>query len=236
MTKTPPKDCADCSSFESSIFCSLHAKDLSQIDTNKNHKQFKRHSIIFNEGSKPEGVFCIQSGKVKIYRSNSNGEQYIVRLANGGDLLGYRSLITNEPYQASAEALDDIECCFIPRNTILSALENNPATTFKLFEKVARELGKAEGQIIRIAHKTIRARMAELLLDLQFRFGEKSENGIVIDLNLTRAEMANLIGTTQESMIRLISSFKTEGLIKAAGRKITILDAASLSEIAQIDD
>lgn len=167
---------------------------------------------------------------------DAEGHQQIVRLAGPGDLLGYRCLLADEPYSATAETLEEANLCFIDKKTFFHVLETHPSTAFHVMTALAHDLRCAEEKMTNMVHKNVRERLAELFLAFKTKYGEKSKGGIKLNISLTREEMAELIGTTQESVIRLISEFKGEQLISVKGREITLLDIPTLTTTANLVD
>lgn len=234
--KLPSVHCQTCHSRGKSVFCDLSADHLKEIDGAKTTNHYKPHQVVFYEANQPYGLYCIASGKVKVYKMDPQGHQQIVRLAGPGDLLGYRCLLGGEPYSATAETLEEAEICFVDKRTFFHVLETHPITAFHVLSLLSKDLGRAESQMVNLVHKNIRERLAELLLVFEKRYGEKTKNGIRINLSLTREELAELIGTTQESVIRLITEFKEDGLIGVEGRQITLLDIPGLAETANLPE
>ncbi len=234
MPKIPSLRCQTCNSREKSVFCDLSAEHLKEIDGAKTTNYYKRHQVVFYEGNQPYGLYCVSFGKIKIYKVDEQGHQQIVRLAGAGDILGYRCLLSDQPYSATAEAIEDSEICFVDKNTFFHLLETHPTTAFHVMSKLAEDLGQAEKQMINIVHKNIRERLAELFLIFEKKYGEKSSSGVRLNISLTREELAELIGTTQESVIRLMSEFKQDGLISVDGRTVTILNKKKLTETANL--
>jgi len=234
--KPIPIHCKTCSTRGKSVFCDLSSDHLQEIDTAKTTNDYRPHQVIFYEGNQPYGLYCINSGKVKIYKMDADGHQQIVRLAGPGDIMGYRCLLAGQPYTATAETLEEAHVCFVDKKTFFHVLETHPATAFHVMTLLAGDLGKAEQQITNIVHKNIRERLAELLLVFKSKYGEKGKTGIKLNINLTREELAELIGTTQESVIRLISEFKQDKLIAVAGREITLIDLPKIIQTANLAD
>jgi CRP/FNR family transcriptional regulator len=154
-------------------------------------------------------------------------------MAHDGDLLGYRALLTNERYNASAVALDDCSLCFIPRDTFFSILKNNPGLSFEIIKMLSVELRKAEQKITDLAQRPVRERMAEALLFLKETYGLEADNA-AINVVLSREDIANLVGTATETAIRLLSEFKHDGIVEFVGKKIKILDPDKLIKTAGI--
>lgn len=234
--KTHPLHCQTCKSRDTSVFCDLGEAHLKEIDSAKTTNHYKPKQIVFYEGNIPYGLYCVTSGKIKVYKMDAEGHQQIVRLAGPGDILGYRCLLADEPYSATAETLEEAEICFLDKKTFVHILETHPMTASHVLRSLAKDLGHAESQMVGLVHKNIRERLAELFLIFQKKYGEKVSNGTHLKISLTREELAELIGTTQESVIRLITEFKQDGLISVDGRNITLLDTKKLIETANIPE
>ena len=229
-----PIHCETCETRGKSVFCDLSEHHLRELDDAKTANTFKPKQTIFYEGNEPLGLYCISSGKVKIFKTDADGNQQIVRLAGSSDILGYRALLAGETYHATAEALEESRICFIDRNTFTHVLKTHPKTAFEVMTLLATDLGSAEENVVRVAHRSVKERLAELLLILRTKYGSKNASGVHLNISLTRQEIADLIGTTQESAIRLISEFKQSGLIQVEKRDITLVDIEKLVEIAHI--
>lgn len=236
QTRIQAHHCDTCRSRGQGVFCDLSREHLESIDRAKTTNRYQPRQVIFYEGNKPFGLYCISSGKVKIYKIDPDGHQQIVRLAGPGDVIGYRCLLSDQAYSATAETLEDAEVCFVDKNTFLHVLETHPSTAFHVMSALATDLGRAEQQIVNLTHKNIRERLAELFLVFEKKYGEKVGKNVRLNILLTREELAELIGTTQESLIRLISEFKQDGLIAVDGRAITLLNIPKLVETANLPE
>ncbi|MCS6966173.1 MAG: Crp/Fnr family transcriptional regulator [Candidatus Kapabacteria bacterium] len=217
-----------------SVFDALHGGETEVLDESKGCYFYRRGEVIFHEGSYPAGVYCIHQGAVKLYRSDSMGNLVIVRLAKQGDLLGYRALLSNERYTATAEALEDTVLCFVPRATFFELLRQNSDLMAAVTELLARDLRTAESRLASLAQKTVPQRLAEILLYLRELFGE-DEHG-VLKTSMTRRELAELVGTAPETVIRLLSDFQRKRLIAVDHRHIRILQPSGLAHVAELYD
>ena len=179
-----------------------------------------------------KGFFCVQKGIVKIYKTGFDGKEQIVRFAQSGDIIGYRSVISNEPACTTSEVLEDCVLCHIPADILLTLVKTNGNFAVELMKLTCKELGEANAYITDIAQKTVRERLAEILLHLDDEFGTDDQH--ILSISLTREELSNIVGTATESIIRLLSEFKNEQLIELGGRKIKILDRPGLKHIANI--
>ncbi|HYF02385.1 MAG TPA: Crp/Fnr family transcriptional regulator [Patescibacteria group bacterium] len=227
--------CETCTSRHTSIFADLDGGELVRFSFQKGCNLYKSGNTIFNEGSYPSGLYCIHKGKVKIFKNGTEGKEQILRFAKEGDILGYKSLLSDQPFSASAAALDEAVICFIPKKSYFDVLQTNPKLSLKMMQLLTQELKTAETRIVELAQKPVRERLAETILILKETFGFE-EDGKTIAISLTREEIANIVGTATESVIRLLSEFKKDGIIDLKGRSISILDNRELVRTANIDD
>lgn len=222
--------CASCLSRKFSLFNEVSEDNLCHLDTNKNHVFHKKGQTLFYEGTRPLGLFCINEGSVKVYRTTSNGKEQIVRLAKAGDFLGYRALLSEEHYAASATILEDAKICFIPKDSFFNLLAVDGGLHKKLMKQVCHELGVMEEKVSDLSQKTVRERLANTLLMLKETYGIDGAESCKIDLALSRDDLASIVGTATETVIRLLSEFKSDGYISFEGKKIRILDVKALAK------
>ena len=224
--------CDTCFIRTHTLFRHLSDEEFEQISLNKITESYKRGSIIYQEGNRMKGFFCVHDGIIKIYKTGFDGKEQIIRFAKPGDVIGYRSVLSNEPACTTTEVIQDCIVCHIPSNTLFNLVKNNGNFSLELMQLTCRELGEANTYITDIAQKTVRERLAEILLHLKDEFGEDSEENL--NISLTREELANIVGTATESVIRLLSEFKNDQLIQIQGRKIKILDEPGLKRISNL--
>ena len=236
MNKPTKLDCDACSSRLLGVLCNLESEGIGECNEHKTTNYYKKGQVIFYEGNQAYGLYCVFSGRVKLYKTGVDGRQQIVRITGPGDLLGYRSLFADEPYSATAEALEDATICCIDKNAFFPLLNKNPDLSLSVIKKLSMELRHAEELATSIAQRSVRERMAELLLMLKGAYGKPGKKGITIDLQLSREELAEMIGITQETAIRLLSEFKKDGIIEVQERNITILNPKALLETARIEE
>ncbi|WP_347173885.1 Crp/Fnr family transcriptional regulator [Polaribacter uvawellassae] len=209
----------------------LTAKELSKISACKTSRIVKKGDVLFDEGEHINGVFCISSGVCKVSKMSSNGREQIIHLVNKGDFLGERSLINDDVANLKATAISDMEVCFIPREEIINDLRQNPDFSLSVLKDMANSLKNADNLIVDMAQKTVKQRLAEMLLNLDEKFGHNRDN--ILDIHLSREDIANIIGTATESAIRLLSEFKREKIISLKGKNISLIDIPKLKKIAQ---
>jgi CRP-like cAMP-binding protein len=217
-------DCNNCDSKHGSAFSVLYNDELTILSSNKSCHTYKDGEIIFSEDKYPSGIYCVHKGKIKISRSGQEGREHIVRFATTGDILGYKALLSREPFSASAIALDDCTICFIPRNQFFEAIQKNPKLSMRMLEILASDLTHSEERVMELAQKSVRE-----------TFGTNEEDK-TINVNLTREEIANIVGTATESVIRLLADFKKSGLIVLKGRKIEIVKQHALIREAHLTE
>lgn len=238
MEKVKPRDnpaCENCQHRGKSLFGTLCADDLAQLQPHKKLRHYRRRDLLFAQGNVPEGLFCVASGQVKIFQTGIDGRDQIVRLAGPGDPIGYRALFADEAYNASAEALEESEVCFIDRASVLELLEDKPLFMRRLLQWLCQDLKQAEERMRQFAQKPVRERMAETLVLLAQAFGKKVPGGIQLGIRLTRQELAELSGTVLETAVRCISEMKREKLLRGEGRSLILPDPAALARVARLD-
>ncbi|MBT3242670.1 MAG: Crp/Fnr family transcriptional regulator [Bacteroidetes bacterium] len=212
------------------IFKDLTPEQLDNVNYDKGCSFYKRGNIIFQEGHRINGFYCVHSGIVKMYKTGIDGKEQIIRFAKKGDIIGYRSVLSNELACTTSRVIEDATLCYIQGDTLITLIKENPAFAMQLMQLTCKELGEANNYITDIAQKTVRERLAEILLLLKDTF-DLDENQ-VLQISLTREELANMVGTATESVIRLLSEFKQDKLIELQGRKIKILNLPGLKKIA----
>lgn len=227
--------CSTCASRGASIFSVVVGPELEAISDQKVCRHFAKGDVIYYAGDRPSGVFCLHQGIVKIYKVGDGGREQILRMAKSGDVFGYRSMISGEPYDDYACAVADTHLCFVPKNLFNGLLLTNPELALKILELLSNQLKTAEHSILGLAQKSIRERVAEALLLLTDTFGTESD-GQTVALKFSREELANIIGSVTESTVRALSDLKTEGLIELKRQRVAILDRKRLLEIANIEN
>lgn len=222
--------CDQCMIRELNSLKELSKDELIRISHCKTVKKISKGAILFNEGDHVNGVFCIKSGVCKVSKISENGREQIIHLNRKGDLLGQRSLISDETANLKATAVNDMEVCFIPKTEIVKDLQNNTNFSLSVLKNMAIALKDTDNSLVNMAQKSVKQRLAFTLLYLESTFGVK-ENG-AIDIQLTREDIANIIGTATESAIRLISELKKKGLIQLFNKDIVLIDKKALKLIS----
>ena len=224
--------CDSCTIRTHPLFRHLVEQELQEIMLNKITETYKRGSIVYREGNRIKGFCCVQSGIIKIYQTGFDGKEQIIRFAKPGDIIGYRSVVSNEPACTTTEVIEEAVLCHIPTEILLNLVKTNGNFAVELIKLSCKELGEANSYITDIAQKTVKERLAEILIHLDDEFGVDSQG--VLKISLTREELSNIVGTATESIIRLLSEFKSQAYLEIEGRKIKILDKPGLKHIANI--
>lgn len=235
MKRLPKIDCEHCNSRNESVFKDLCHEDLATLSFKKTCNIYKKGQVIFYEGNRPAGLYCLNQGKVKIFKLGKIGKEQIVRLAKPGDVLGYRALLGEEVYSASAEALEDSTICFLDKKNFYEVLKHDQNMPVRMMQLLCHELGEAENFIQSLAQKPVRERLAEVILILKRKYGTDAADVNVLSVSLTREDLANLVGTATETVIRLLSDFKDQQLISFEGRRLKIMNSEKLLQLSGAD-
>lgn len=190
--------------------------------------------IVYNQGDDCNGIYCIQEGLVGLRRVDSEGRSILMRLANVGETIGYRALLSNSQHTLTAEVMMPSRVCFIPRQVIVDLLTRNPALGMRFLDHSLRDIESTEERVMGVETWSVRTRFLHALLTLYQRFGEQDAQGAHLTLPLSRRDLAELVGTTPETMSRTITAVQAEGLMRFKGRSIRIPDLDAVMEAVPI--
>jgi CRP/FNR family transcriptional regulator, polysaccharide utilization system transcription regulator len=224
--------CSSCNCRKSCLVSACTNDEADKIIANKSSRFYKKNQILYLEGEKPQGVFCISSGKVKIAKTNREGKEQIIRIAIEGDNLGYSSVITEKNYLDSAIVIDDAQICFIPKHDFLDLVYINQSVCKDLLKRLSVDLLEAEEVIKNMAFKPVRERIADAFLLLKKTYNHTDNTELLICIS--RGDLANLVGTAKETATRLLTEFKEDNIIVMEGRDIRIIDWNKLNKISQL--
>lgn len=216
--------CEQCIVRELSSLKALNKDELLKIADCKTSYIIKKGEVIFSEGENVNGIFCIKDGVCKMTKLSANGSEQIIKLIAKGELLGQRSMISGEPVNLSAVALQDMEVCFIPKNEMMLFFDQNKQFSMNVLKTICGDLKEADDHLVAMAQKPVKQRLIETLLYLHDSFGVNEDNSLKV--KLSREEIAGMVGTATESCIRLLSELKKSALIELSGKKI-IIDSRS---------
>jgi CRP-like cAMP-binding protein len=214
----------------SPIFKHLSSQEVEKVNEEKTISFYKKGTYIYHEGNRINGIYLVVKGILKVFKTGIDGKEQIIRFAKPYELIAFRSVLSGELACTTAKTLDDSVLAYIPQETFFNLVKTNGQFSLELLQLACRELGEANEYITDIAQKTVRERLAEILVHLKDSFGIDVDNALQI--SLTREELANIVGTATESVIRLLSEFKADKLIEINGRKIKILNYQALRKIA----
>lgn len=223
--------CEQCIVREFSSLKALSKEELLKLADCKTSQTIKKGEIIFEEGDTVNGIFCVKDGVCKMTKLSANGKDQIVKLVTKGELLGQRSMISDEPVNLTAIALEDMQVCFIPKSDVMNLFNDNNKFSLNVMRSVCGDLKEADDHMVSLAQKNVKQRLAETLLYLETTFGTNSDG--TLHIQLSREELAGMIGTATESCIRLLSEFNKAGYIALTGKKITLIDKAKLKRISE---
>ena len=221
--------CEQCVVRQFSSLKALNKDELLRMAECKTSYTIKKGEPIFEEGEVTNGIYCIKDGVCKLSKLSDNGKDQIVKLVKPGELLGQRSMISDEPANLSAVALEDMEVCFIPRSEVMQFFTQNNQFSMNVMRTICDDLKGADDHMVNMAQKTVRQRLGETLIYLEETFG-KNEDG-TLHIQLSREELAGMIGTATESCIRLLSELNKSEYIELIGKKIKLLDKNKLKRL-----
>lgn len=223
--------CENCIVRQLNSLKALNKDELKRISDSKVTRSIKKGDAIFTEGERLNGVFCVRNGVSKLSKSSDNGKDQIVKIATKGEVLGQRSVITEEKTNLSAVALNDMEVCYIPKKHLTESVSSNHNFTKAILLHMASDLKFADNVIVNMAQKTVKQRLAETLMYLDKNFGVDAKGYIA--MALTREDIANVVGTAKESCIRTLTTFKKEGWITTDGQLLKIEDKKALYRVVE---
>lgn len=221
--------CESCIIKQFNSLKSLSKDELMRISNCKTSKIVKKGEVIFDEGEMLNGVYCVRDGICKLTKLSANGKDQIVKMVIKGELLGQRSIVSDERTNLRATALNDMELCFIPKSEIMADLQSNSKFSFDVLKDMAHDLKEADDIIVNMAQKSVRQRLAETLISIHKNFGTNPDG--TLSVLLSREDFASIVGTATESAIRVLSQFKKEGLISTIGKQIKIENLPGLKRI-----
>jgi CRP-like cAMP-binding protein len=193
------------------------------LDARKTTRKYKKGDVIFREGQQPVGLFHLLQGKVKVFKTGDEGREQIVRLFRSGDVLGYRALASNEPYFATATALEPCNVVLIPIAEVHAMLDRSGGLALLMLRQLGQDLKDAEDRLLDFAQKPVKERLMETLHLLRDTYGDVDGEAGLIDIELTREDLASMVGTATETLIRAIHDLKEEARVETVGRRIRVI-------------
>jgi CRP-like cAMP-binding protein len=223
-TDTRPH-CDNCQQSSGGFFCLLEKEGLEFINSAKRHDSYAKGAVIFERGDSPSGLFCVLKGVVKVETENEEGKSHILRIVGPGNALGYRALFSQSNYQARAVAHEKCEICFIPRPAIEKLVQLHPELSLKFLALLSEDVKRAEERLCSATDKATASRVADTILFLDSHYSPEKP--------WTRKEIADWAGTTPETVMRTLTQFEDESLIRSRGKFIEIADRKKLLAISR---
>jgi CRP/FNR family cyclic AMP-dependent transcriptional regulator len=227
--------CATCTRGTDQLFCNMSAEAMKTLDAIKFTSVYPKGSILFVDGEEPRGVFILCSGRAKLTTSSSEGRTLIVKIAEAGEVLGASATILGRPYEVSAETLEPSQLNFIKRDDFLRFLNTHTEACMHTAQQLSEKYQSAQREIrsLGLAQST-GEKLGKLLLDWCALHGETTPKGIRLKVLLTHEEIAQMIGTTRETVTRLLSDFKRKKIVEVKGSTIVILQKSELEKMVSI--
>ncbi len=204
-------------------------EELNKLSEDRKVHHFKKKEMLYMEGDEPNGILFINKGKVKTFKTNESGKEFITAIHLSGDFIGFIDLIENSEYRESAEAMEDVEVSIIPKQDFFALLYSNRDVAAKFIKMLSNNLQESEEKLINLAYNSVRKRVADALLALHHRYSETGDQNSVF--SVSREDLASMVGTATESVIRTLSDFKEEKLIDIKEKNIHILESDKLKRM-----
>ena len=215
-----------------SVLTDLPQGDLELLILHKTEQVYKKGEIIFREGAFPAGIFYITEGKVKKYKVDKDAREQIIYVANTGELLGYHAILAEDRYPDSAATLEESRIAFIPKEDFLGTLDQSEVLGRRLLKTLSHEFAVLANSLSMFAQKSVRERLALQLVVLREKYKVNFQTGMPVEINMSRDDLASLVGTARENVVRVLTEFKESGILKTRGRKIIVQDVNKLIGIA----
>lgn len=215
-----------------SILSGLSADELNSLMENRVEKLYRKGEVIIREGTVPEDVYYIVEGVVKKFKLSDSFKETIFYIANDGEMIGYRAVITGERYYDGATALEDSKIALIPKKDFLKVLNASTVFTNHLLRILSHEFSVMVNSINLVTQKSVRERMALQLILLREKYKSDFQPGMIVAITVSREDLGALVGTATEHAIRVLKDFKNKGILETKGTKILIHDIEQLIKIA----
>lgn len=225
--KLPVLDCKNCKNTNCLINKNANLPEISELLKNKHKFKVLKGQDFIIEGAPVHGIYFVFKGKVKVFKTGLYGKEQINRFVKDGDIIGHRGLGAGQHHQIGAMAMQDIELCSFSSSDLIKVLKSVPSLTYDFMAFYSEELNRSETKVRKFAQMTVREKIIDALLYLNRKFGQKSS---YLALQLSRKEMADFTGTTDEQVTRVISALKRENLVRAEGKKLGLKNIKALKK------
>jgi len=214
-----------------SILEGLPGEELTLLMQHKTEQPYKKGEVIFREGYYPAGIFYIIEGRVKKYKLDKSRNEQIIYVASAGEFIGYHAVLAEERYPDSAAALEESLVAFIPKESFLAVLQYSETLSRRLLKTLSHEFAVLANSLTLFTHP-VRERLALQLVVLREKYKVNFKPGELVEINMSRDDLASLVGTARENVVRILTEFKEEGILATKGRKIIVLDVKKLLVLA----
>ncbi len=216
------------------VFSGLSERDWEKVTDLFSERQYQRDDYIFLEGEAPEALYLVKTGKVKVLRHSTDGKDVVLRVVSTGQLLGSVAIFDGGGYPGTAQVIEDCTVLVIARNDCLTLVTRYPVFALAVIADMGNRLRSSAEQIRSLAVERVEQRIARVLLKLGISAGSDSPEGRVIEMSLTRQDVADMTGTTVETAIRVMSKFRRNNVIRTRRGKVVLVDVEELRKIAEL--
>jgi CRP/FNR family cyclic AMP-dependent transcriptional regulator len=228
-------NCGECRVRADRLFCNMSQSAVDALDSVKFTGLYPKGSLLFVEGEEPRGIFILCSGRAKLTTSSTEGKTLIVKIAEPGEVLGASATILGKPYEVSAETIEPSQLNFVKREDFLKYLNTHPEACLHTAQQLSEKYHSAQREIRSLGlSQTTSEKLARLLLDWCDRGGEQTTKGIRIKVLLTHEEIAQMIGTTRETVTRLLSDFKRKKIVDVKGSSLFVTSKPQLEQLVSV--
>ncbi|HET7710310.1 MAG TPA: Crp/Fnr family transcriptional regulator [Thermoanaerobaculia bacterium] len=224
--------CSECARSVERLFCNMSPTTMSELDSIKFTGVYPKGSILFVEGEQPRGIFILCSGRAKLTTSSTEGKTLIVKIAEPGEVLGASAAILGKPFEVCAETIEPSQVNFIKRDDFLRFLGGHSEACLHVAQQLSEKYQSAQREIRSLGlAQTTSEKLAKLLLGWCENGGDKTSKGVRLKVLLTHEEIAQMVGTTRETVTRLLSDFKRRKIVEVKGSTILVLRQAELEKM-----
>ena len=228
-------NCSECRVRTDRLFCNMSADAVGALDAVKFTGLYPKGSLLFVEGEDPRGIFILCSGRAKLTTSSTEGKMLIVRIAEPGEVLGTSATILGRPYEVSAETIEASQLNFVKRDDFIKYLSTHAEACLHTARQLSEKYHSAQRDIRSLGlAQTTSEKLARLLLDWCDRGGEATTRGIRLKVLLTHEEIAQMIGTTRETVTRLLSDFRRKKIIDVKGSSMFVISKPQLEHLVSV--
>ena len=228
-------NCSECRVRAERLFCNMSTSTVTALDTVKFTGLYPKGSLLFVEGEDPRGVFILCSGRAKLTTSSTEGKTLIVKIAEPGEVLGASATILGKPYEVSAETIEPSQINFVRREDFVGFLNAYPEACMHTAQQLSEKYHSAQREIRSLGlSQTTSEKLARLLLNWCDRTGEETTRGVRLKVLLTHEEIAQMIGTTRETVTRLLSDFKRKKIIEVKGSSFFVTNKPQLEHMVSV--